>query len=217
MKNKNKNKFQYIVGIDEVGRGPLAGSVAVGACLISVSKIKSLQGKGFFKGIKDSKKLSEKKREEWLGKIEELKAKGDLDYSVSFVNNKMIDKKGISQCIKMAIKSSLKKLKAEPLKTMILLDGGLKAPDEFVHQKTIIKGDEKEPIISFASIAAKVARDRKMVEYSKKFPQYGFEIHKGYGTKAHYKKIKENGFCEIHRKSFCKKYNKLLNFHWLYE
>lgn len=204
MNNKNKNKFQYLIGIDEVGRGPLAGPVAVGACLISVSKIKSLQDEGFFKYIKDSKKLSEKKREEWLGKIKELKTKGDLDYSVSFVNNKMIDKKGISQSIKMAIKSSLKKLKAEPLKTMILLDGGLKAPDEFVHQKTIIKGDEKEPIISIASITAKVARDRKMVEYSKKFPQYGFDIHKGYGTAFHHRKIGENGLSELHRKSFCK-------------
>lgn len=204
MKNKNKNKFKYIIGIDEVGRGPLAGPVAVGACLISVSKIKSLQDKGFFKGIRDSKKLSEKKREEWLGKIEELKMKGDLGYSVFFVSNKMIDKKGISQCIKSAIENSLKKLKAEPLKTMVLLDGGLRAPNKFIYQKTIIKGDEKEPIISLASIAAKVARDRKMVAYSKKFPQYGFEIHKGYGTKKHYKKIKENSFCEIHRKSFCK-------------
>lgn len=199
-----KNKFKYIVGIDEVGRGPLAGPVAVGACLISVSKIKSFQAKGFFKGIKDSKKLSEKKREEWLDKIEELKVKGDLDYSVFFISNAIIDKKGISQCIKSAIKNSLKKLKAEPSKTMVLLDGGLKAPEEFIYQKTIIKGDEKEPIISLASIAAKVARDHKMVQYSKKFPQYGFEIHKGYGTLLHRQKIRENGLSELHRKSFCK-------------
>lgn len=201
---KIKNKFKYIIGIDEVGRGPLAGPVAVGACLISVSKIKSLQEKSFFKGIRDSKKLSEKKREEWLEKIKELKTKGDLDYSVSFISNKIIDKKGISQCIKMAVKNSLKKLKAEPLKTIVLLDGGLKAPEEFIYQKTIIKGDEKEPIISLASIAAKVARDSKMVEYSKKFPQYGFEIHKGYGTALHCRKIRENGLSELHRKSFCK-------------
>lgn len=197
-------KFKHIIGIDEVGRGPLAGPVAVGACLISVSKIKNLLDEGFFKGIRDSKKLSEKKREEWLSKIKKLKAKGDLDYFVAFVGNKIIDKKGISQCIKTAIKISLKKLKAEPSKTMVLLDGGLKAPEEFKNQKTIIKGDEKEPIISLASIVAKVARDRKMVEYSKKFPQYGFEIHKGYGTALHCQKIRENGLSELHRKSFCK-------------
>lgn len=204
MKNKNKNKFKYIIGIDEVGRGPLAGPVAVGACLISVLKIKRLLTEGFFKGIRDSKKLSEKKREEWLGKIKELKMEGDLNYFVSFVSNKMIDKKGISQCIKSAIKNSLKKLKVNSLKTMILLDGGLKAPEEFIYQKTIIKGDEKEPIISLASIVAKVARDRKMVEYSKKFPQYGFEIHKGYGTAFHIQKISQNGLSKLHRKSFCK-------------
>src|SRR3989344_7028788 len=206
MKNKKKERFQYLIGIDEVGRGPLAGPVAVGACLISVSEIKRLRAKGFFKNIRDSKKLSEKKREEWLGRIKELKAKGYLDYYVSFVSNKKIDDYGIAHCIRSAIKNSLKKLKADPLKTIILLDGGLKAPEEFMNQKTIIKGDEKEPIISLASIAAKVARDRKMVEYSKKFPQYGFNIHKGYGTVSHCRKIRENGLSGLHRKSFCKKF-----------
>lgn len=204
MRSKDRNKFQYIIGIDEVGKGPLAGPVAVGACLISVSKIKSFQAMGYFKGIRDSKKLSEKKKEEWLEKIEESKRKGDLNYSVSFISNKIIDKKGISQCIKSAIENSLKKLKAEPSKTIVLLDGGLKAPQKFTNQKTIIKGDEKEPVISLASIVAKVTRDRKMVEYSKKFPQYGFEIHKGYGTALHRRKIRENGLSELHRKSFCK-------------
>ena len=205
MKNKDKKRLQYLVGIDEVGRGPLAGPVAVGACIISVSEIKRLRARGFFKNIKDSKKLSEKKREEWLGRIKELKAKGDLDYYVSFVSNKKIDDYGIAHCIRLALKNSLKKLKADPLKTMILLDGGLKAPEEFTNQKTIIKGDEKKPIISLASIAAKVARDRKMVEYSKKFPQYDFEIHKGYGTSLHLQKICQNGLSGLHRKSFCKK------------
>src|SRR3989344_1271712 len=217
MKNKEKERFQYLVGIDEVGRGPLAGPVAVGAVGIKLNskheirnskQILNFKFKNFKlpKCIKDSKKLSEKKREEWLGRIKELKAKGDLDYYVSFVSNKKIDDYGIAHCIRSAIKNSLKKLKADPLKTIILLDGGLKAPEEFMNQKTIIKGDEKEPIISLASIAAKVARDRKMVEYSKKFPQYGFNIHKGYGTVSHCRKIRENGLSGLHRKSFCKKF-----------
>lgn len=198
------NDYKFIVGVDEVGRGPLAGPVAVGACLISVLKIKKLVNEGFFKGIRDSKKLSERKREEWLGRIDERKKKGDLDCGIAFVSNKMIDTKGISYSLRLAIKKSLKKLKADPLKTMVLLDGGLKAPEEFNFQKTIIKGDEKKPIISLASIAAKVARDRKMILYSKKFPQYGFEIHKGYGTAFHCRKIRENGLSKLHRRSFCK-------------
>src|SRR3989344_2214121 len=177
IKKTNTGKFVFVVGIDEVGRGPLAGPVAVGACMISVSEIERLRARGFFKNIKDSKKLSEGKREEWLGRIKELKAKGDLDYYVSFVSNKKIDDYGIAHCIRLAIKNSLKKLKADPLKSLVLLDGELKAPEEFTHQKTIIKGDEKEPIISLASIAAKVARDLKMVAYSKKFPQYNLHIH----------------------------------------
>lgn len=204
MKNKEKNKLQYLIGMDEVGRGPLAGPVAVGACMILVSKIRKLHAEDFFKNIKDSKKLSGKKREEWFNKIKKLKSKGDLDYSISFIGNTIIDKKGISQCIKSAIKNSFKKLKVDSSKTIILLDGGLKAPEEFIYQKTIIKGDEKEPIISLASILAKVARDRKMIRYSKKFPEYGFEIHKGYGTSLHCRKIRENGLSKLHRKSFCK-------------
>lgn len=199
---------KFIVGIDEVGRGPLAGPVAVGACAISLSKIKKMRAGGFFKAIKDSKKLSPRKREEWFGKIKKNKINGDLDYRVAFVSNKIIDKKGITRSLKMAIKEALKKLKLDPLKSMVLLDGGLRAPQEFVFQKTIIKGDEKEPIISLASIAAKVVRDRKMIMYSKKFPQYGFAVHKGYGTAFHRQKIAQNGLSELHRKSFCKSCDK---------
>lgn len=198
------NKFDFIIGIDEVGRGPLAGPVAVGACAISVLNNEHLIKERFFTDIKDSKKLSEKKRVKWLNKMNRLKAKGVLDYRVAFVSNKTIDKKGIAYSIKLALKENLKKLNINPLNTMVLLDGGLKAPEEFVFQQTIIKGDEKEPIISLASIVAKVTRDLKMVRYSKKFPQYGFEIHKGYGTLLHRQNIKKRGLSKLHRKSFCK-------------
>lgn len=200
------NKFDFIIGIDEVGRGPLAGPVAVGACVISVLNNERLIEEGFFTSIKDSKKLSEKKRGEWLDKMNELKAKGDLDYRVAFVSNKIIDEKGLVYSIRFALRETLEKLKINPLNSMILLDGGLKAPEEFIFQQTIIKGDEKEPIISLASITAKVARDRMMIEYSKQFPQYGFEIHKGYGTLLHRQNIKKFGLSELHRKSFCKKF-----------
>lgn len=204
------SNYKFIVGIDEVGRGPLAGPVVVGACLISVSKIKKLRAEGFFKSLKDSKKLSEKKREEWLGRINERNENGDLDYNIAFVSNKIIDKKGTSYSLRLATKRLLKKLKTDPFRTMILLDGGLKAPEEFTRQKTIIKGDEKKPIISLASIVAKVARDRKMILYSKKFPKYGFDIHKGYGTVLHRRKIRQNGLSELHRKTFCKKFANLV-------
>ena len=127
-----------------------------------------------------------------------------MDYSVAFVSNEIIDEKGIAYSIRFALRETLDKLKINPLDSMILLDGELKAPEEFIFQQTIIKGDEKEPIISLASIAAKVARDRMMVEYSKKFPQYGFEIHKGYGTLVHRQNIEEYGLSELHRKSFCR-------------
>lgn len=201
-------KHKFIVGIDEVGRGPLAGPVAVGACVISVLDNQCLIKEGFFKDVKDSKKLSGEKREEWLDRMNKLKVRGFLDYYVAFVSNKIIDEKGLTHSIKSALKETLEKLKIKPADSMILLDGGLKAPEEFIFQQTIIKGDEKKPIISLASIAAKVARDRKMVAYSKKFPQYGFEIHKGYGTLLHRQNIKKQGLSELHRKSFCKNIGK---------
>lgn len=196
-------QYKIVVGVDEVGRGPLAGPVAIGVCAIPFSKIIHLKEIGFFNGVKDSKKLSDKKREEWLSKIKFFKSEGYLDYCVSFASNKMIDKFGIVYSIKSALKDALKKIKINPENSIILLDGGLKAPKEFKNQKTIIKGDEKEPIISLASIAAKVARDKKMIKYSKKFPRYGFEIHKGYGTLLHRQNIKKYGLSELHRKSFC--------------
>ena len=187
----------YYIGIDEVGRGPLAGPVAVG-----VLKTKHLVFEFWVKGIKDSKKLSPKAREVWCEKIKEAKKRGELDFIVSFVSSKIIDKKGLTYAIKKAISISLKKLLVDPKKCKVLLDGGLKAPEEFIFQETIIRGDEKEPIIALASIVAKVTRDKLMTKYAKKYPPYRFDIHKGYGTKAHYKEISKNPLTSIHRKSF---------------
>ncbi|MCR4334301.1 MAG: ribonuclease HII [Patescibacteria group bacterium] len=187
----------YYIGIDEVGRGPLAGPVAVG-----VVKLKHRVFEFGEKGIKDSKKLSAKNRELWYKKIKEAKKRGELDFFVSFVSSKIIDEKGLTYAIQKAVNNSLKKLSAHPKKSQILLDGGLKAPKEFIFQKTIIKGDEKEPVIALASIVAKVTRDKLMKKYTKKYPQYRFDIHKGYGTKAHYKEIFQNPLTPIHRRRF---------------
>jgi ribonuclease HII len=191
--------MKYLIGIDEVGRGCIAGPVAVGACIIFDRKNKKL-----FKGVKDSKQLSPKNREFWLEKMMSLQKVGKLDFSISFQDQKVIDEKGISFAIKKALNDCLMKLEVLPDEVEILLDGGLKAPQHFLNQKTIIKGDEKEVVISLASICAKVIRDKMMVDISKKVKNYGFDIHKGYGTKKHYEAIRKHGISKIHRKSFLK-------------
>ncbi|MEK7558389.1 MAG: ribonuclease HII [Patescibacteria group bacterium] len=203
----NLSKTKYFIGIDEAGRGPIAGPVAVGVVAI---KIKNKNSKfKIFKGIRDSKQLSEKAREVWFKKISQLKKEKALDFHVSLISEKVIDKKGIVFAVFSGIRLSLKKIKAKPSSAYILLDGSLKAPVQFKNQKTIIKGDETVPVISSASIMAKVTRDRYMKRISKKYPKYAFEKHKGYGTKAHYKKIKKHGLSKIHRRSFLKKIIKI--------
>ncbi len=129
-----------------------------------------------------------------------------LDFSVTLISNKIIDRRGINFAIRKAMNDSLKKLqlknKLKPCECLVLLDGGLRAPAEFPFQKTIIKGDEKEFSISLASIAAKVTRDAYMKKLAKKHPLYGFEVHKGYGTAKHITAIKKEGTSLIHRASF---------------
>jgi ribonuclease HII len=187
----------HIVGIDEVGRGPLAGPVTICACKVA---------RGFdfarFKGIKDSKQLSAQKREEWFHKLSELKSAGELDFAHASVSAEEIDGAGIVKAIEKAIHVSLDALALVPEATEVFLDGSLKAPKRFAIQQTIIKGDEKIPIISAASIVAKVMRDRHMEEQSRLYPDYGFESHKGYGTDAHCRAIRKFGVSPIHRKSF---------------
>lgn len=183
--------YKWHIGIDEAGRGPLAGPVSVGAVMV-----KSDFDFSIFKNLKDSKKLSEAKREEFF-KLVNAKIK----FAVVMISNKIIDKKGISYAIRFAIKSLLKKLNPNIKQTKIFLDGSLKAPKEFT-QETIIKGDEKIPAISLASIMAKVTRDRHMKKTSKKYPLFDFHVHKGYGTKKHIQVIKKYGPSEIHRITF---------------
>jgi ribonuclease HII len=197
MPKKLAKNLKFIVGIDEAGRGPLAGPVSVGAVVIPFNAKHPL-----FKIAKDSKQLSEQKREEIFKKIKEAEKEGTLGFAVSLVSTKIIDERGIVPAIKIAVKRCLDKLAVPPHETMIILDGSLKAPDYFLYQKTIIRGDQTEPLISLASIVAKVTRDRKMVQLSKKYPEFDFHIHKGYGTFSHRKKIKKFGPSEVHRRSF---------------
>ncbi len=188
----------HIIGIDEAGRGPLAGPVSVG-----LVKIPNGFNKKFFKGIKDSKQLSPEERELWFSLATEARKKGELDFKVSLVSEKIIDKHGISYALRLGIKRCLSGLGVLE-DSQIFLDGALKAPAEFKHQLTVIKGDEKIPVISLASICAKVIRDRRMVKMSKKFPEFNFHIHKGYGTLMHRQAIEKYGLSDIHRRSFLK-------------
>ena len=192
-----KKTARYLIGIDEVGRGPIAGPVAVGAFIFLTPESRKL-----FRGVKESKQLNMIRREEWFALILAMKEAGHIDFCVRFMGEKSVDGKGLSYCIRTALAASLLALNAEPGDSLVLLDGGLKAPTEYLHQKTIIKGDEKEKAIALASICAKVLRDRRMVKMGKRHPGYGFETHKGYGTRAHYKAVKKHGMLAAHRRSF---------------
>lgn len=194
-----KNTRKYIIGVDEVGRGPLAGPVAVGAVLVT-SRMRAR-----FRHIKESKQLPEKKREEWCARIKNASGE-ELRFAVSYVSAQVIDQKGIQHAIRLALKRSLQKLAVDPNECVVLLDGGLRAPEEYVRQRTIIRGDASEIAIAMASVVAKVSRDRMMVRLSKKFPQYGFAEHKGYGTQGHRDMIRLYGLSVLHRKSFCTRF-----------
>jgi len=200
---------KYIIGIDEVGRGPIAGPVAVCAlCLQNDFDIENFRPlvRLRTKKLRDSKKLSHLQRVKWLEKINEERDRGNIIYKVSFESNKIIDTKGIVFAIKRALENSLIYLNKDKKFCEVLLDGGLKAPAEYKNQKTIIKGDEKELAIALASIAAKVERDALMVKLAYKYTGYGLEKHKGYGTTEHYKALKNKGISVIHRKSFLRKF-----------
>lgn len=227
MERKNEKNINLIVGVDEVGRGPIAGPVCVCAFSLKEDEYESFvkEAKEFLGlPLRDSKKLTKKYREKWFSYLKKQKEKGVCDYQMTFVSNEMIDKFGIAKCIQKAIDESLRKVtqpeilferssdeggkrarpfqKESPASFHILLDGGLKARDEFKNQKSYIKGDELYPIISFASIMAKVSRDKIMENYAKEYEGYGFDKNVGYGTKAHYEAIKKYGLTKIHRKSF---------------
>lgn len=196
---------KYIIGIDEVGRGPLAGPVAVGIVVMEFDKYQSLLNQEIFQSGKDSKKLTPKKRLEYFEKIKELKKEQILNFGVFYESNEIIDKWNIAGAIRRAIGKGLSNLGSSCSETTVLLDGGLKAPVEFVNQQSIIKGDEKELIISLASIVAKVSRDGVMVNLAKTIPYYDLKNNKGYGTAKHLADLKKYGPCPLHRKSFLTK------------
>ena len=179
-----------ICGIDEAGRGPIAGPLVVAGCIFKIENGK-WKMENYLEDINDSKKLSEKKREELFEIIKQT-----CEYHIVFVDNKTIDKKGLSYAINYALKEIKNTLKAEKY----LFDGNSNFGVEGI--ETIIKGDSKIKQISAASILAKVSRDKYMIEIADNYPMYNFKKHKGYITKEHIEEIKKHGFSDIHRKSY---------------
>ena len=185
------DELQVICGVDEAGRGPLAGPVCAAAVILP----KNLE----IPGLTDSKKLTDKKRRELFPLIQEQA----VAYGIGFATEKEIDEINILQATFLAMQRALDQLTVKP--DLALIDGNREK--EFgIPVKTVVKGDSLSANIAAASILAKVTRDNLMVEMAKEYPQYGFEIHKGYGTKAHYGALREFGASPIHRMTFLKKF-----------
>lgn len=197
--------MKYVIGIDEVGRGPIAGPLVVCACAVD----SSFDTLSLFPGriLKDSKKLTEKKREVIFSKLNTFIEDKSIIYGLGEVSAEEIDTIGLSQAIINAVKLALDAVHVQgvPRDIHIYLDGSLYAPEEYTQQETIIKGDEKIGEMALASIIAKVYRDNVMREVAKEYPLYGFENHVGYGTATHYEAITKHGLTPHHRKSFLKK------------
>jgi ribonuclease HII len=187
-----KKGHKYIAGIDEVGRGPLAGAVVVGIVVFDKQKLE----RWLKFNIKDSKKLSSAKRI----KIRKIIKEEAVEVKTSLVSEKTIDKINIRQATLLAMKKCYQKLSTKV--EFLLIDGKDTIKGLNINQKAIIGGDGKSIIIAAASIVAKETRDDIMRRLSKKYPEYGFEKHKGYGTKLHREILKKHGSCPIHRKSF---------------
>ena len=187
-----QNEMNFICGIDEAGRGPLAGPVVVASVIMPKDSM--------IEGVNDSKKVSEKKRESIYEQIIEEA----ISYGVGIVGQEEIDELNILNATKKALTMSLQELKVRP--DMILVDALEKIDTLQIPYQSIIKGDAKSYSIAAASIIAKVTRDRIMRQWDEVYPQYGFLGHKGYGTKAHIEAIKEYGICPLHRRSFVKNF-----------
>ena len=191
-KDLHQKGINYIAGIDEAGRGPLAGPVVVASVIMPEDSM--------IEGVNDSKKVSEKKRE----KLYDLIIEEAISYSVAIIGQDEIDNINILNATKKGLTTCVKELDIKP--DLIIVDALNKIDTQGIPYQSIIKGDAKCYSIAAASILAKVTRDRIMREWDKVYPQYGFAAHKGYGTAKHIEAIKEYGLCPIHRRSFTKKF-----------
>lgn len=190
-RNYKDQGYQLICGVDEAGRGPLAGPVTAAAVILP---------EGYeIPGLNDSKQLTDKKRRELYPIIKEEA----LAYGIAFVDEIIIDEVNILNATFMAMKDAISQLSIKP--DLALIDGN-RVSDFGVEAIPVVKGDAKVASIAAASILAKVARDDYMEAMAEQYPEYGFEVHKGYGTKRHYAAIEEHGMCPIHRRTFLKKF-----------
>ena len=183
--------YQLICGVDEAGRGPLAGPVCAAAVILPPNVE--------IPGLNDSKKLTDKKRRELFPIIKEMA----ISYGIGYASHEEIDQINILQATYLAMERALAQLDPKP--DLALIDGN-RAKDFGIPVKTVIKGDSLSASIAAASVLAKVSRDDLMLQLAEEYPQYGFEIHKGYGTKAHYEALRTYGHSPVHRMTFLKKF-----------
>ena len=185
------NGIKLICGVDEAGRGPLAGTVCAAAVILTPHF--------YIPGLNDSKKLTDKRRRELFPLIKEAA----VAYGIGFASHEEIDEINILQATYLAMERAIGQLSVMP--EQLLIDGN-RAKDFGIPTQTIVKGDSLSASIAAASILAKVARDDWMLQVANEFPQYQFDVHKGYGTKAHYEALSNYGACAIHRRTFLKKF-----------
>ena len=190
-----------VIGVDEAGRGPLAGPVAVAAVMVpeGFNVVKE------FPDVKDSKLLTSAKREEIYKEVLARSRVGEIQFCVRFSDRVYIDEFGITRAVRRAVARCVIAVAPSAEGVRVFLDGLLYAPSRY-EQETIINGDALVPIISLASVLAKVKRDELMRKYGRMFPDYGFEVHKGYGTKRHREAIRKFGLCAIHRITYSQKF-----------
>ena len=185
------DEMRIICGVDEAGRGPLAGPVCAAAVILPPN--------AEIPGLNDSKKLTDKKRRELFPIIQEMV----ISYGIGYASHEEIDKINILQATYLAMERALAQLSVRP--DLALIDGN-RAKDFGIPVKTVVKGDSLSASIAAASVLAKVSRDDLLLKLAEEYPQYGFEIHKGYGTKAHYEALRAHGPSPVHRMTFLKKF-----------
>jgi ribonuclease HII len=201
-----RKRAARVIGIDEVGRGALAGPVVVAAALLLRGITVSSMERETHIELRDSKKLTPKQRERWAAYFEDNSA---IAFSIARVYPRRIEKMNISRAANLAALRAYRKLMvghgSGGASVKVFLDGGLFLGngERPKNAKTIVKADEKIPAVAIASIVAKVHRDRYLRRLARKYPAYGFDLHKGYGTKAHYRAIRKCGLSEVHRRTFC--------------